>query len=625
MLLAASLSLLSAPGYAEEASSDSAKRAIALTDFAPKAVSNQTGTKSGQSKSHHTNNGSYAALAKKGYPRSHMEKGLYLKQKSDLNGALIEFLNATQENPRLVKGFYEQALIFRERGYRKLAESALEQALALKPDYTEARILLATVRLEQGNLGGAVQELSKSLGLPNDSKETAETSPSGQAISPSKNEVTADTGLLSAALPAILQSVHGVLQPALAAVSPPPKLQSELTSSTNSTSTANSNESEARPEQEQKQSQEQYAKNLHRKGKTRDRAKKVKTEKERPAKETAEDILAALNASANAENASNEANKESNSASDANGTAKKGKKKKHKRNFLAHLKRGDEMEQPGDEIMRLSKERTGSKSDDSFKLPWELDRTTDSQTKQNEALSHQTSGTEEKTSDGTLRSESKDEQARPATAATSEPPPSIFGAGFSSNTGTNSGLNSTFSARPNMSQAKFLGGVFTSSASNSAEQNLTSTQESQPADETAKPAKLVKLDSDEWAKKLKYYVDHGTNSLKDGEAFMFAEDTGEASLFLADGTTIRRIVQQPKDAQDVMRQRRPDIAANADDMLFGLSLLGKLIPKFDMSTPAVSAPSVISQQSEPLGTFHGDNLMSNSQTFWGWLKTVLKF
>lgn len=554
-----------------------------------------------------------------------MEKGLYLKQKSDLNGALIEFLNATQENPRLVKGFYEQALIFRERGYRKLAESALEQALALKPDYTEARILLATVRLEQGNLGGAVQELSKSLGLASESKETTETSSTTQTVSPSKNEVAADTGLLSAALPAILQSVHGILQPALAAVSPPPKLQSERTSTTNSTSTANSSESEARPEQEQKPAQEQYTKDWQKKGKTRDRAKKVKTEKEKPAKETAEDILAALNASANAESASIEANKESNSAADSNESGKKGKKKKHKRNFLAHLKRGDEMEQSGDEIMRVSKDRTVSKTGDSFKLPWELDRNTDSQTKQDETLSHQTSGAEEKTADATLHSESKDEQAQLATAATSDPPPSIFGAGFSSNSSSNSAPNSTFSARPNMSQAKFLGGVFNSSAPSSAEQNLAFTQESQPAEETAKPAKLVKLDSDEWAKKLKYYVDHGTNSLKDGEAFMFAEDTGEASLFLADGTTIRRIVQQPKDAQDVMRQRRPDIAANADDMLFGLSLLGKLIPKFDTSTPTTSTPVVIPQQSEPPGTFRGDNLMSNSQTFWGWLKTVLKF
>jgi hypothetical protein len=80
------------------------------------------------------------------------------------------------------------------------------------------------------------------------------------------------------------------------------------------------------------------------------------------------------------------------------------------------------------------------------------------------------------------------------------------------------------------------------------------------ADKQAPPLPKVKLDDDEWAKKLKNYAEHGASSLKNGEAFMFAEDTGEASLFLADGTTIRRIVAQPKDSNEVMRERRPDIS-----------------------------------------------------------------
>src|SRR5437763_257179 len=69
------------------------------------------------------------------YPRTHFQRALYLKQRGDLNNSLVEFLKATQENPRLVKAFYEQALIFRERGYLKLAESSLEQAIAVQPDY----------------------------------------------------------------------------------------------------------------------------------------------------------------------------------------------------------------------------------------------------------------------------------------------------------------------------------------------------------------------------------------------------------------------------------------------------------------------------------------------------------
>src|SRR5579875_511530 len=105
-------------------------------------------------------------LVRRTYPRTHYERGMYYRQQGDIDNALIEFLKATQENPHLVKAFYEQALIFHERHYLKLAESSLEQALAVKEDYPQARVLLATIRLEQGNVGGAVSELTRSLGLP---------------------------------------------------------------------------------------------------------------------------------------------------------------------------------------------------------------------------------------------------------------------------------------------------------------------------------------------------------------------------------------------------------------------------------------------------------------------------
>ncbi len=73
-----------------------------------------------------------------------------------------------------------------------------------------------------------------------------------------------------------------------------------------------------------------------------------------------------------------------------------------------------------------------------------------------------------------------------------------------------------------------------------------------------------------------------------------------------------------------MRERRPDIAANADDMLFGLSLLGKLIPKFDNSQPSAS-PTTAQEPTVSSPAFRGDNLMSGSQSFWGWFKSVCKF
>ncbi len=110
---------------------------------------------------------SQAMLRKKAaaaYPSTHFDKGQYYKSKGDVNAALIEFLKASQENPRLVRAFYEQALIFRQKHYLKLAESSLEQALAVKPDYQDARILLATIRIDQGDVGAAMKELSRSLG-----------------------------------------------------------------------------------------------------------------------------------------------------------------------------------------------------------------------------------------------------------------------------------------------------------------------------------------------------------------------------------------------------------------------------------------------------------------------------
>jgi tetratricopeptide (TPR) repeat protein len=100
------------------------------------------------------------------YPHTHWQKALYFKQKGDLDNALIEFLKTTQENPHKVEAFYEQALIFRQRGYQKLAKSALEQALVIKPDYSQARMLLAAFCLEKGDIPAAFGQLSKCLGIP---------------------------------------------------------------------------------------------------------------------------------------------------------------------------------------------------------------------------------------------------------------------------------------------------------------------------------------------------------------------------------------------------------------------------------------------------------------------------
>lgn len=103
--------------------------------------------------------------AQKGYPSTHFQRGMLLKQQGNLDGALIEFLKAAQENPLQVRAFYEQALIFRQKGYGRLAQSALQQLLSVRPDFKDAHVMLASIFLENGNLPGAANQLLSSLGL----------------------------------------------------------------------------------------------------------------------------------------------------------------------------------------------------------------------------------------------------------------------------------------------------------------------------------------------------------------------------------------------------------------------------------------------------------------------------
>lgn len=97
----------------------------------------------------------------KTYPSNAFERGLYLKQQGQLKPALLEFIKSAHEDPRQVRAFYEQAQIFKQLGSPKLAKSALEQALAIAPNYSDARTLLVQTHLESGNLIGVANEVGK--------------------------------------------------------------------------------------------------------------------------------------------------------------------------------------------------------------------------------------------------------------------------------------------------------------------------------------------------------------------------------------------------------------------------------------------------------------------------------
>lgn len=162
----------------------------------------------------------FKRLANSSYPANHFQRGLLLKQQGQEDKALVEFLKAAQENPYQVKAYYEQAVIFKQRGYNKLATSALQQALTVNPDFRDARVLLASIHLENGALSEAAQELFRSLGL----NPRAKIAGSKQAPGPGQRAMAGPplSSATSSSLP-IMQTPHGHIFSPLSAVSKPPK------------------------------------------------------------------------------------------------------------------------------------------------------------------------------------------------------------------------------------------------------------------------------------------------------------------------------------------------------------------------------------------------------------------
>lgn len=138
---------------------------VGLPAVAPKAITPQVRPRA--------NSNDIASATKKAtsksYPSNSLERGYYLKQQGQLNAALLEFIKSAHENPREVRAFYEQAQIFKQQGNTKLAKSALEQALAIAPKYTEARTMLVQTHLESGNLIGVANEVGRLFNLGQES------------------------------------------------------------------------------------------------------------------------------------------------------------------------------------------------------------------------------------------------------------------------------------------------------------------------------------------------------------------------------------------------------------------------------------------------------------------------
>ena len=108
---------------------------------------------------------------------------------------------------------------------------------------------------------------------------------------------------------------------------------------------------------------------------------------------------------------------------------------------------------------------------------------------------------------------------------------------------------------------------------------------------------------------------------------MFSEDTGEATLFLPSGDTIRRTIAAPRDTKEVVRERRPDMLV-PEQIVYNLSLLGKLMSAKPSEQPVTSVQLPPQTSADPSAlkspNFDLQDIMGNSQGFWGWLKRVFK-
>lgn len=319
----------------------------------------------------------------------HYRFGLRLKKKNQREEALTQFLEATNKNPNHFKSFFEQALIYRQKQIHDMAVTCLEQALTIKPKYKDARVLLATLQLEKGNVGGAFEQLKESLGMLPDKN-------SGEDLGRES-----DT---------ILQTIHTFIETSkvVASVMAPSLVYAPVNTLVEDVQVSSS------------------------------------PAKEEPLKNNSEPILLAQQAVLAPVEPQTQTQLQTQSKTKLNSTLKSGKR-------------------PIDKVARV-------------------------------------------------KAKAKDE-------------------------------------------THLLG--------------------------------LAKPDDDEWTRKLRFLAQNGTSTLKNGEAFFFSEDSGEAILILADGKRIVRTVDSPKDREAIVQMRRPDILV-PDDLLYNLSLLGKVVA--DKVTSPLDAP-----------------------------------
>lgn len=601
--------------------------------------------------------------------RVNFDKGMQYRDSGDSSRALIEFLKATREDPKLIDAYYEQALIFREKGFTKLAVSRLEQALAIRPKYSRARLLLATLKLEQGKVSDAVEQLGESLNLQK------------TAIKP--DEEPNSDNKFEGVPPMILQSLHVALP--LPVV---PKTEREL-------EVAEASNEESKPEQlrETPKAKAPASRSVRKKRPAnRRKIRELIARKYKANDKTSEqrhNWIAKLFSWPETFKAGNPEDNRVAYADDDVDDLEPKPASNLKKEFNGRSTEDDEPILPQAKktllayngnpahTLDLLNAKAGKKQvlDDSDTVDkpfgWGSESRTDraALNASNEsrygrdyyenAHAHAIKGNSERSSH---EMSSKNERVHePSTKLEDTHAPRVEHA-VSSAREADFSSKTTASIRSNPSQkAPSKGASLVHKGddegtpfylnAHKADSRLLASKPTAAGHQApaVKLPPLTKRDpayvEDEWTKRLRYLAENGTSSLKHGEAFMFSEDTGEAVLFLAGGQRIRRMITAPVDSQEVIKMRRPDVLI-PKELFFNTSLLGKVV-KDPPAPPPVSqnpippprgmdsemdqemeqllkhqSPSSSSKTSPP-PNFKIEQIMDNPTGFWNWSKRLL--
>lgn len=483
----------------------------------------------------------HGASSKDEAAETSFERAMAMKKEGNTGGALLELIKVVNANPQMVEAYYQQALIFKEQNLLKLAASRLEQAIAIDPEFKKGRVLLATIAIEQGDVGEAFKQLGKSL-----EKKTEER--------PDTKDNTT-----------ILQQIHSGLPPANTKKTPVASINSK------------DSKDSKRIKKEKPVSRKRIRSIIARRYKRFDKVyRNPRRSKPWYARYTRMLTWATPF----------KFHRDKNSSNGEIALLEKDPRESDLSNRNAE-------KHPGPKVEELTA-RADSLEQPIYKSP--------------------RSKKEEKALDTILGS------AR--VSSTDLVAPAL-------------GLADILSPENKLKENESLSEA-------TRQEKVVSIDEPTPITETkllaeepvAEPEKKAFSPpiQDKWTEKLTLLNKNGTGSLKKGEAFMFSEDTGEAVLFLSDGSKIRRIIAPKQSAEQIVKLRRPDVLV-PKELLYDTSLLGKVVnrttPKstFRTSSPKSnvnSSPILDNNPNETPPTFHMEKLMDDSRTFIGVIRDALR-